>query len=684
MDDRRFDELAKTLAGAASRRSVLKGSAGTAIAGAFALVRGSSAGAKNEKVTICHKPGTPAQKTMEVPSSAVGGHTGHGDHVGPCCPANQLTCVNPGTAAGTCCPATTNPCAVTACNGDGTCGLAPANAGAVCGPAADACSDPPTCTGSSTTCPLAASECSTDEVCVDGECQGTLGLGEACAASQQCQSDLCCPPGTPRAGLCGVDDGGECPGGSNNACCSGTCVEGTCQPAPGGVGATCDPGDEADCAEPLTCCDNTGPTGPDFVCTDTNTDPGNCGACATTGGDVCTENETCVDGDCVCTGGPASTCTDLSCCPPDQICGPGNVCSPPLGTGSDCAENQDCASGLCCPAGTPRQGLCGIATGQPCPVNSGSPSNNSCCSGSCVFDEGSTTTATCRERQPIGGTCDVGDAADCQDGLSCCDGFCRSTTTCSVDTDCCSGICDDLTGQCVAAPGLAACAACAENGDCASGTCSGGTCAPAQTLPAGWIEQTSGTGADVSIVCGPGTPPLGATSAQLTVGANGNNSAQLRTGAYAGTLLSDLETLTYSTYVQGGGSGGQAPYIILNVDLDGNGTTDDQLFFEPVYQTGAYSGDPVPNQGNVAVGTWQTWDARNGGWWSLNASTFGPPLVTLNSYIAANPNARIAATAAGGVRIVTGFGAGAWDNFVGNVDNVTIDTASTSASTTDF
>jgi hypothetical protein len=35
-------------------------------------------------VTICHKPGTPAQKTMKVPASAVKGHRKHGDTLGAC------------------------------------------------------------------------------------------------------------------------------------------------------------------------------------------------------------------------------------------------------------------------------------------------------------------------------------------------------------------------------------------------------------------------------------------------------------------------------------------------------------------------------------------------------------------------------------------------------------------------
>jgi hypothetical protein len=72
----------------------------------------------------------------------------------------------------------------------------------------------------------------------------------------------------------------------------------------------------------------------------------------------------------------------------------------------------------------------------------------------------------------------------------------------------------------------------------------------------------------------------------------------------------------------------------------------------------------------VTPGTWQTWDAFNGGWWALSAGTFGPPLTTLKFYRSQHPNARIVntLTGGGGVRIVTGFGAGSWDNFIGNAD----------------
>jgi len=34
--------------------------------------------------TLCHKPGTPAEKTLVVDDPAVPAHLGHGDDLGPC------------------------------------------------------------------------------------------------------------------------------------------------------------------------------------------------------------------------------------------------------------------------------------------------------------------------------------------------------------------------------------------------------------------------------------------------------------------------------------------------------------------------------------------------------------------------------------------------------------------------
>jgi hypothetical protein len=90
-----FDDLARGLAeGSISRRGALKLIAGTAIASVIP----SRALARQQKETICHKPGTPAEKTMEVPHSAVEGHLGHGDRLGPCETTTPTTTAAPTTS----------------------------------------------------------------------------------------------------------------------------------------------------------------------------------------------------------------------------------------------------------------------------------------------------------------------------------------------------------------------------------------------------------------------------------------------------------------------------------------------------------------------------------------------------------------------------------------------------------
>lgn len=48
-----------------------------------ALFAADSAG-KCKNVTVCHKPGTPAQKSLAIPIKALKGHLGHGDTIGQC------------------------------------------------------------------------------------------------------------------------------------------------------------------------------------------------------------------------------------------------------------------------------------------------------------------------------------------------------------------------------------------------------------------------------------------------------------------------------------------------------------------------------------------------------------------------------------------------------------------------
>jgi hypothetical protein len=218
-------------------------------------------------------------------------------------------------------------------------------------------------------------------------------------------------------------------------------------------------------------------------------------------------------------------------------------------------------------------------------------------------------------------------------------------------------------------------------------------------------QPTPASTPSVDFVFGPATPPLSRGSAQLSVGSDGGASAQLRQPDYAGTALpnpspdvfpaaNELSALTYHTYVQAGGSGAQAPFIILDVNYSGGSTVEDQLVFEPQYQIAGFC--PSNPQGPVAPGVWQTWVAfstgfdsggnfitSSGCWYSTSGvagSGPGANVVPLRTITAAQPNAKIVnAAGGGGVQIVAGLGgvvgggaASDWAGFVGNVDDFEI------------
>ena len=214
----------------------------------------------------------------------------------------------------------------------------------------------------------------------------------------------------------------------------------------------------------------------------------------------------------------------------------------------------------------------------------------------------------------------------------------------------------------------------------------------------GWVFRTAhAAGGTITSTAGfeigPATPPLGTGSAEMTTGSDGDSFAELRNVDYHGVLLSDITAMTYSTYVTTRDPASSvAPYILLSVDVDGDGdydpagSPDDGLFFEPAYQTGGYVTDPpgqiipVQNGGMVPLNTWQTWDAEIGGWWSAKYGGLGgPPLTLLPNYLArlaslgfATPRIANSDECLGGVRLRAGPGAGAWPNFEGNTDNFTI------------
>ena len=215
----------------------------------------------------------------------------------------------------------------------------------------------------------------------------------------------------------------------------------------------------------------------------------------------------------------------------------------------------------------------------------------------------------------------------------------------------------------------------------------------------GWIGQTNASENDaphefgeplppnesfcdgsVGLVPGAGTPPLGRGSAELKTGngtTGGECAAQIRNGLYAGKKLSELTTLEYSTYLQEhAGNEQQDTFLTLFVNNEGrsHGAVDDELFFEPPYQTHASGNPSLPDQGPVELGKWQTWNAAAGGWWD-NSEELGTPgtgVQALSNYVEAHPEAVIVnSSRGGGVRVAVGE-AEESAKFVSYVDGFTI------------
>ena len=177
-------------------------------------------------------------------------------------------------------------------------------------------------------------------------------------------------------------------------------------------------------------------------------------------------------------------------------------------------------------------------------------------------------------------------------------------------------------------------------------------------------------------------PPLGTGSLRLE-SVDGASGAQLRNSRFHRTYLADLVALDYWTCaIAGENNGQQWPYIILNIDTNGDQVADDLLFFEPAYQDPA-EGNPLPpafggcpDQFQQMYNTWQPWNARDGCWWSLQHPEIASPgtgVQPLSKYLAVFPNATIVNTDGqqGGIRLVQGFGDPV--RHVGYVDRFEID-----------
>ena len=177
----------------------------------------------------------------------------------------------------------------------------------------------------------------------------------------------------------------------------------------------------------------------------------------------------------------------------------------------------------------------------------------------------------------------------------------------------------------------------------------------------GWFFFNEGPVGSGSFVLGPGTPPIGSGSAQLVVDATGRHNLA-RIGPL-GQRLDGITQLTYSSY-QVSANPAAAIGLQLQVDYDvtdADNSFQGRLIFEP-----SNSGNPILQN------TWQTWDARAGGWYASGAPgntlcTNAPAtLCTWNQLIATWPNLGIH-NLTGAIIFRAGGPVGA--DFTGNVDN---------------
>jgi uncharacterized protein YjbI with pentapeptide repeats len=255
--------------------------------------------------------------------------------------------------------------------------------------------------------------------------------------------------------------------------------------------------------------------------------------------------------------------------------------------------------------------------------------------------------------------------------ILCPDGNCRGC--CSVD-DCepIGDICN-ANGQCRCGMGPV----CTGDNVCESGQC------VLKVSPAdlkGWFfyQDTNSPPTFVeginnslgSFVTGPGNPPLGDGSAQIST--TGLSRPNLATYQFSGTPLADITQLKFRTYNPSAGNGGPAnrsAYLHFNVDFNGSDTWQRRLVFVPRLN------------GTVIQDTWQQWDAINAGaaQWSYSGPTWpvdGLPGTTLKSWnqiVTQYPGIRIRVTDAFlGLRVGEPYP----DGYTENIDSFTFGTSS--------
>jgi hypothetical protein len=191
----------------------------------------------------------------------------------------------------------------------------------------------------------------------------------------------------------------------------------------------------------------------------------------------------------------------------------------------------------------------------------------------------------------------------------------------------------------------------------------------------GWVKNPAGL-ATVKFVTPPSTPPLGSGSLQLST--PDRSFGRLRDTTHSGTRLSDLTELSYSTYIEQRDSTVDEIFVVLLIDINGDGKTDNNLVFDPRYQNQTFITGVMLNQGFTKINTWQKWDALHGGWFIgpviADDPDHGGWYFDLATYIAKYPNATILndpAKGGGSIRVSVG-GPVFSKNFIGYADNFKI------------
>jgi len=258
--------------------------------------------------------------------------------------------------------------------------------------------------------------------------------------------------------------------------------------------------------------DNCAGTSCSGYCTNTSSDPSNCGSCGTacstgvpctngacgsgggllSNGQACTSATQCSSGNCQCSN---NNCTTSVCAPPllpnGQACTSANQCS----SGNCQCSNNNCTTFVCAPSLLSNGQACTSAT----QCSSGNCSQGVCCNSSCSGTCQScnqSPAGTCQNAPAgsacgtgqacqAGGVCGCNSASDCPTGQACNTVTHACTTSCSSGQTCNGGCCNGsvcVTGTTQSACGVSGgvCAACSAGAICPSGVCqacsSGQTC----------------------------------------------------------------------------------------------------------------------------------------------------------------------------------------------------------------